>query len=83
MNRLEHDEKIDAYETLMLDLLEGNQSRFLHIDEVKAAWSLIDPIIKYWSENLEKVHQYTAGTSDPKESEIIFENKSQFWREGN
>ncbi|MDA9211189.1 glucose-6-phosphate dehydrogenase [Methylophilaceae bacterium] len=83
MNRLEHDEKIDAYETLMLDLLEGNQSRFLHIDEVKAAWSLIDPIIKYWSENLEKVHQYTAGTSDPKESEIIFENKSQFWRKGN
>ena len=83
MNRLEQDEKIDAYETLMLDLLEGNQSRFLHIDEVKAAWSLIDPIIKYWSENKEKVHQYTAGTSDPKESEIIFENKDQFWREGN
>ncbi|MFL2980914.1 MAG: glucose-6-phosphate dehydrogenase [Methylophilaceae bacterium] len=83
MNRLDQDEKIDAYETLMLDLLEGNQSRFLHIDEVKAAWSLIDPIIKYWSENKEKVHQYTAGTSDPKESEIIFENKDQFWREGN
>ena len=82
MNRLDFDEKIDAYETLMLDLLEGNQSRFLHIDEVKAAWSLIDPIIKYWSENKEKVHQYEAGTDDPKESKIIFENKDQFWRKG-
>jgi len=83
MNRLDQDEKIDAYETLMLDLLEGNQSRFLHIDEVKAAWSLIDPIIENWTDNKEKIHQYTAGTSDPKESGIIFENKSQFWREGN
>lgn len=83
MNRLDQDEKIDAYETLMLDLLEGNQSRFLHIDEVKAAWSLIDPIIEHWSNNNEKVHQYTAGTSDPKESEVIFENQSQFWRRGN
>ena len=83
MNRLDHDEKIDAYETLMLDLLEGNQSRFLHIDEVKAAWSLIDPIIENWKKNKEKIHQYTAGTSDPKESEVIFENKNQFWKEGN
>ena len=81
MNRLDHDEKIDAYETLMLDLLEGNQSRFLHIDEVKAAWSLIDPIIENWKKNKEKIHQYTAGTSDPKESEVIFENKNQFWKE--
>ena len=83
MNSLDHDEKIDAYETLMLDLLEGNQSRFLHIDEVKAAWSLIDPIIENWKKNKEKIHQYTAGTSDPKESEVIFENKNQFWKEGN
>jgi glucose-6-phosphate 1-dehydrogenase len=83
INRLENDEKIDAYETLMLDLLEGSQARFLHIDEVKSAWSLVDPIIKYWAEKIEKVHQYTAGTSDPQESKIIFENDNQFWREGN
>ena len=83
MNRLDQDEKIDAYETLMLDLLEGNQSRFLHIDEVKAAWSLIDPIIENWVNNKEKIHQYTAGTTDPKESEVIFENQNQFWRKGN
>ncbi len=64
----------------MLDLLEGDQSRFLHIDEVKAAWTLIDPIIEYWKNN-SKVYQYTAGSADPKESSIIFENQSQFWRE--
>ena len=80
LNRIKEDESIDAYETLMLDLIEGNQSRFLHINEVKAAWSLIDPIIEYWSNKKVKVHQYPAGSSDPKESEVIFENSSQFWK---
>ena len=83
LNRIKEDESIDAYETLMLDLIEGNQSRFLHIDEVKAAWSLIDPIIEYWSNKKVKVHQYPAGSSDPQESKVIFENSNQFWREKN
>ena len=83
MVRLEHDEKIDAYEMLMLDLLQGNQARFLHIDEVKAAWALVDPVIESWSKNKKPIHQYTAGLGDPLASEIIFENKSQFWRKGN
>ena len=47
-NRIKGDETIDAYEALMLDLLSGDQSKFLHIDEVKAAWKLIDPVIDYW-----------------------------------
>ena len=83
MTRLDDDEKIDAYETLMLDLLEGNQSRFLHIDEVKAAWALIDPIIESWTNDKKPIHQYTAGSGDPLASNVIFENKSQFWRKGN
>ena len=83
ITRLDQDEKIDAYETLMLDLLQGNQSRFLHIDEVKAAWALVDPIIDLWTKDKKRIHQYTAGTDDPSASEIIFENKTQFWRKGN
>ena len=83
ITRLDQDEKIDAYETLMLDLLQGNQSRFLHIDEVKAAWALVDPIINSWTKDKKRIHQYTAGTEDPTASEIIFENKTQFWRKGN
>ena len=83
ITRLDQDEKIDAYETLMLDLLQGNQSRFLHIDEVKTAWALVDPIINSWSKDKNRIPQYSAGTVDPSASEIIFENKSQFWRKEN
>ena len=79
-NRIDGDESIDAYETLMLDLLNGNQSRFLHIDEVKAQWSFVDPIINYWTQNKEKLHQYISGSADPESSKVIFEDPSQFWR---
>jgi len=80
MNRIEGDESIDAYETLMLDLMSGNQSKFLHIDEVKAQWRFVDPIIDYWSKNKVKLNQYISGSKDPESSKIIFEEPSQFWR---
>ena len=79
-NRVEGDESIDAYETLMLDLMSGIQSRFLHIDEVKAQWKFIDPIINHWSKNKIKLEQYVAGKNDPDASKIIFEDADQFWR---
>jgi glucose-6-phosphate 1-dehydrogenase len=79
-NRIEGDETIDAYETLMLDLLSGDQSKFLHIDEVKAAWKLVDPIIDYWSKDKSKPTQYKPGEFDPEESKVIFEDESQFWK---
>jgi glucose-6-phosphate 1-dehydrogenase len=79
-NRVDGDESIDAYETLMLDLMNGNQSRFLHIDEVTAQWKFVDPIIDYWTKNKVKLNQYKSGDSDPESSKIIFDDPSQFWR---
>ena len=64
----------------MLDLIEGNQSRFLHIDEVNAQWKLIDPIIEKWQDPSVPVHNYPAGSKYPVDSKIIFENSDQFWR---
>lgn len=78
--RQEADDSVDSYETLLLNLMEGDPSQFLHIDEVKAQWKLIDPIVKNWAEDKTAVHQYTAGSRDPKESGVIFESEDQFWR---
>lgn len=78
--RLPGDETIDSYENLLLDLIEGNQSRYLHIDEVKAQWKLIDPIVEKWQDANIPVHEYKAGSCDPDASRIIFEDVSQFWR---
>jgi glucose-6-phosphate 1-dehydrogenase len=78
--RIEGDESIDSYETLLLNLMEGDASNFLHINEVEAQWKLVDPIVKAWAEDKGPVHQYRAGDRDPKESGVIFESEDQFWR---
>ena len=36
----------DAYERLLMDTARGNQTLFMRHDEVLAAWSFIDPVIK-------------------------------------
>jgi glucose-6-phosphate 1-dehydrogenase len=78
--RQKEDETIDSYETLMLNLMEGDPSQYLHISEVEAQWKLVDPIVKAWGEDKTPLHQYAAGSRDPKESSVIFESEDQFWR---
>ena len=40
------DERLpEAYERLLMDVARGNQTLFMRLDEVLAAWSFIDPII--------------------------------------
>ena len=79
-NRQEGDESVDAYEALLLNLMEGDNSLYLHISEVEAQWRLVDPVVKAWAANKAPVCQYPAGSSDPIESKVIFESEDQFWR---
>jgi glucose-6-phosphate 1-dehydrogenase len=78
--RQKEDETIDSYESLMLNLMEGDPSLYLHISEVEAQWRLIDPVVKAWVADKSPVHQYKAGSRDPEESSVIFESEDQFWR---
>ena len=79
-NRQETDETIDAYEALLLNLMEGDNSLYLHISEVEAQWRLVDPVVKAWAADKKTVYQYPAGSQDPEASKVIFEAEDQFWR---
>ena len=79
-NRQDNDETIDAYEALLLNLMEGDNSLYLHIDEVQAQWRLVDPVVKAWAADKAPVCQYPAGSADPEASKVIFESEDQFWR---
>lgn len=79
-NRQDGDESVDAYEALLLNLMEGDNSQYLHISEVEAQWRLVDPVIEAWAQDRKPVHQYPAGSRDPEASKVIFEAEDQFWR---
>ncbi len=79
-NRLPEDDTVDAYEALLLNLMQGDNSNYLHISEAEAQWRLVDPVVKAWAEDRKPVHQYPAGSRDPEASKVIFEAEDQFWR---
>lgn len=38
----------EAYETLLLDVMEGDATLFMRNDQVDAAWRVIMPILEAW-----------------------------------
>ena len=56
-----------AYRTLVEDIIRGDQTLFVHADEVEASWALFDPILK----NRRKVHPYDAGSWGPEAGQTL------------
>ena len=73
-------EQLDAYEALLLDVIEGDRSLFLRYDEVRWAWQVVDPILKVWSMERDFIHTYPAGSWGPAEANRLFDREDQCWR---
>jgi len=65
----------EAYQTLLLDVVDGDQTLFVHADEVEAAWRLFTPIL----DNTLAVSFYAAGSWGPKESDELMMRNGQKW----
>ena len=57
----------EAYETLMRDVLVGDQTLFVHAAEVEASWALYAPLL----DGRRAVYPYAAGTWGPAEAEHL------------
>jgi glucose-6-phosphate 1-dehydrogenase len=75
-----HETPIDAYEELLLDVVDGDRSLFLRYDEVEWAWKAVDPVIQHWAADPDPVPLYAAGSWGPAESRRLFSNLEQQWR---
>jgi glucose-6-phosphate 1-dehydrogenase len=51
----------EAYETLLLDIIVGDQTLFVHADETEKSWEIYTPLL----ERRIQVKQYPAGTWGP------------------
>jgi glucose-6-phosphate 1-dehydrogenase len=74
------DKALEAYETLLLDVMEGDRSLFIRFDEVEWAWRVVDPILRHWATTDEFIHTYPAGSWGPEESNRLFDSEDQQWR---
>jgi len=71
---------LDAYEALLLDVIEGDSSLFLRYDEVSWAWKVVDPILKVWAMERDYIHTYPAGSWGPADDNRLFQREDQYWR---
>ena len=71
----------DAYETLILDALQGDASLFTRADEVEEAWSIVDPIIDSWASGPPPdFPNYDAGTWGPSAADDLIQRDGRHWR---
>jgi len=73
---------LDAYHTLLLDVIEADRSLFIRFDEVEMAWQVIDPILQQWKiKNASNaIPTYRAGSWGPKETNQLLVNNNHTWR---
>jgi glucose-6-phosphate 1-dehydrogenase len=70
-----------AYERLLLDLIEGDQTLFVRRDEVEAQWMWTDAIRAGWAANGTKPKHYPAGTWGPSAAIALTERDGVTWQD--
>ncbi|MCW1429575.1 glucose-6-phosphate dehydrogenase [Novosphingobium sp. JCM 18896] len=70
-----------AYERLLLDLIEGDQTLFVRRDEVEAQWDWVDAIRASWEDQGATPKNYTAGSWGPSAAIALAERDGVTWHE--
>jgi glucose-6-phosphate 1-dehydrogenase len=65
----------DAYETLLLDVLTGDQTLFVHAEETEAAWRLYTPVLQ----SPPRLHEYPAGSWGPAAADRLLAELGHEW----
>lgn len=70
----------EAYETLLLDIMEGDSTLFMRGDQVEAAWEILMPIIHSWDTNPSvNFPNYAAGMQGPEDAEALIAKDGHNW----
>lgn len=69
----------DAYERLLLDVIQGDATLFMRRDEIEAAWRWVDPIIRGWREVYRSPKRYAAGSWGPEAADSLLERNGHVW----
>ena len=72
-------ESPEAYERLILDVMNGDATLFPRQDEVEASWRIVDPILNAWKRQ-PQVHPYESWGWGPAEADTLLSRDGRSWR---
>jgi glucose-6-phosphate 1-dehydrogenase len=70
----------EAYERLLLDVINGDPTLFMRRDAVEAAWHWVMPILERWAEQPDPLPEYPAGDWGPDEADRLIGSTGRRWR---
>ena len=75
-------ERVGAYERLLLDVIDGRLNLFVRSDEQEEAWRWVEPILRYWQqEDLQGPRLYPAGSWGPRAASAMIARDGHCWSE--
>ena len=70
-----------GYQSLLMDILNGNQSLFLCREEVELAWKWCDNALEASSQSNQELYYYNSGSNGPSQSEELISSHGHSWHE--
>ncbi len=70
-----------GYETLLHDVMTGDQTRFMRADMVEHAWRIVQPVLDAWAAEKAAFPNYESGSAGPVEAdELLAVDCGGVWR---
>ncbi len=70
----------EAYETLLLDVMQGDATLFMRADQVECAWSVVDPVLEVWdSVEAPDFPNYPSSSWGPESAEALIAQDGRSW----
>ena len=71
----------DAYETLLLDVMNNDPTLFMRADQVEAAWEILMPVLDSWAKTRPPgFPNYAPGTGGPAAADALLARDGHEWR---
>lgn len=71
-----------GYETLIHDVMTGDQTLFMRADMVEQAWRIVAPVLDFWSKDKAAFPDYASGTDGPAAADtLIGQAGHRRWRQ--
>jgi glucose-6-phosphate 1-dehydrogenase len=71
--------RLTGYETLLYDMMIGDQTLFQRAEAIEAAWAAVQPILDVWGRSRGRPRSYAAGSHGPEAADRLMARDGRAW----
>ena len=71
--------RLTGYETLLYDMMTGDQTLFQRAEAIEAAWAAVQPILDVWGRSRGRPQSYESGSNGPQAADALLARDGRAW----